>query len=252
MDTRLIGKTIYIGREAGEGRLKLMMQVGNVMKDIAIGNPGSVPETVSRCLGPQKAHCSIEVCRNGALKFSNMNERNVTTLDGHWIETMTVTSTSSTELNLGADNYVVDIDAVLDAALSLLPNVYDIKPLEAVWNEYEETIRNIRLKREKFQAIFSVTSILSSLGILCMIIPGLGWVRIVLIVLSVALGAVACVYKFQAPKKNLAQEKELNDKFFESYVCPNGNCNHFLGRQEYRVLRQNKGCPYCKCQWVEE
>ena len=78
MDTRLVGKKIFVGREPGNARLKLLMQVGNEMKETTIGDNNSVDSTVSRCLSAERAHCCIEICQDQRLRLINMNENNIT------------------------------------------------------------------------------------------------------------------------------------------------------------------------------
>ena len=49
--------------------------------------------------------------------------------------------------------------------------------------------------------------------------------------------------------KSLEERKELDKKFQKDYVCP--KCKHFLGVKPYEILRQDKFCPYNKCEWAE-
>lgn len=251
MDTRLIGKKIYIGREPGNARLKLLMQVGGVMKETTIGENNSVNGAVSRCLDAGRAHCCIEVCQDGRLKLTNMNESNLTSVQGRYIESKAFSLQPLPEVILGSENYVLDLNAVLKAASCLLPQDFDIRPLETVWNDYEDKIKSIKLKREKFSAISSVTGILSTLGMVCLFIPGLGTFRILFVLLSLVLAVIFFVYRFKAPERNMKEDEEIKNKLISDYVCPNPNCKHFLGTTPYIILSQNRACPYCKGKWVQ-
>lgn len=249
MDTRLVGKKIFVGREPGNARLKLLMQVGNEIKETTIGDNNSVDSTVSRCLSAERAHCCIEICQDQRLRLINMNENNITSLQGRYIDSMTFALQPTTEVILGSEKYVLDLDAVLKAASNLFPQMFDIKMLETVWNEYEKNVSALRVKKEKFAAISSITGILSTLGMVCLFIPGLGSFRILFIALSLMLMIVFFVYRFKAPEKNIKEETAIKDKLISNYVCPNPNCQHFLGMTPYRILSQNHACPYCKGKW---
>ena len=52
MDARLIGKKIFVGREPGNARLKLLMQVGDKMKETTIGDNNSVDSIAAFILLP--------------------------------------------------------------------------------------------------------------------------------------------------------------------------------------------------------
>ena len=252
MDARLIGKKIFVGREPGNARLKLLMQVGDEMKETTIGDNNSVDSTVSRCLSAERAHCCIEVCQDRRLRLTNMNENNITSLQERYIDSVTFELQPNTEVILGSEKYVLDLNAVLRAVSYLFPQVFDIKPLEAVWSEYENSVRSIKVRREKFVAISSVTGILSTLGMVCLFIPGLGSFRILFVLLSLALAVIFFVYKFKAPEKNIKEDEDVKNKLISDYVCPNPNCRQFLGTIPYRILSQNHACPYCKGKWEKQ
>ena len=251
MDTRLIGKTVYIGREAATSRLRLMMNVDGSMKDTSVDTAGKVPDTVSRCLGESKAHCSVEFCAGNKVKVRNMNDHNVTFINDHAIDVKMVDVNPQLSIKLGPDGYKIGMDALISAASALLPQLYDIRPLEKVWNDYEKQLRDLRLKRERFVAVSSITGILSTCGMICMFIEPLKDLRILFLVITLVLSIYFIKARLSAPKKNMEDEQKIKDQFMDNYVCPNPNCNHFLGMSPYRVLRQNKNCPYCKAKLEE-
>ena len=50
---------------------------------------------------------------------------------------------------------------------------------------------------------------------------------------------------------SIEDRKSAQDKLIDNYVCPHDDCRHFLGSQPYKVIRQNKKCPYCGKPWTE-
>ena len=70
---RLKGKTIFIGKEPGQGRLMLAIKDGGQIKATTLGQTNSVPNCVSRCKPAEDiAHCKIDfdVNINSDLKTS--------------------------------------------------------------------------------------------------------------------------------------------------------------------------------------
>lgn len=252
MDKRLYGKTILIGREANTSRLKLMMNVDGAMKETSIGEQGSVPSSVSRCMD-DRAHCSIEIHDAKNLKVTNLNVSNCTKVNciDREIHVKCVELTENLQIFLGSENYRLDVAAVLSAASGLLPQVYDIKPLEKVWNDYEAETRDFRLKRERFNVISSITGILSSCGMICMFVPGFEHLRILFLVITLILSVFFLMVRISAPKKNIEKEQQIKTKFTDNYICPNPNCKRFVGNTPYNLLRQNKNCQYCRAKWTE-
>ena len=51
---------------------------------------------------------------------------------------------------------------------------------------------------------------------------------------------------------SVEDRKKAQNELIDNYICPNPKCKHFLGQQPYKVLRQNKNCPYCKAKWNEK
>lgn len=251
MDNRLLGKTILVGRESGTSRLKLIMRLDGTLKEISMGKEGSVPSSVSRCLGEGKAHCMIEIRNDGKVIVKNMNDSNVTSVNGLVIESKTVDADSKVVIRLGVEDFSVTLQEILDAVSSLFPQIYDIRPLEKVWEDYEGGLRDFRLKKERFVAISSVTGILTTCGMICMFIPGLEKMRVLFLVITVILAIFFFMARLSAPKKNFEEEQRIKNQFMDNYVCPNPKCKHFLGSSPYRVLRQNSACPHCRTKWTE-
>ena len=68
------------------------------------------------------------------------------------------------------------------------------------------------------------------------------------------IGLILMVRNYFRKKNDTSIEdmEHLNAELQTLYVCPNPDCRHFLGNKPYRVLRQDNGCPYCKCKFAKE
>ena len=98
----LHNKTILIGREPEKSRLMIAINTGNGIKATTIGEAGSVPNSVSRCIAVNNmAHCRLEVDKAGGMRLSNMKEENVTYVNGNEIMSKAVTADSTIELGRG-------------------------------------------------------------------------------------------------------------------------------------------------------
>ena len=70
------------------------------------------------------------------------------------------------------------------------------------------------------------------------------------------IGIIGNIYSFVGLKNDDASDvlERLNEDFQDRYVCPNPDCNKFLGNLSYRLLKRQYSmhCPYCKCEYVEK
>ena len=64
------------------------------------------------------------------------------------------------------------------------------------------------------------------------------------------------LYFINYKKKDTSYEerKEATERFTDEYVCPNPDCNKFLGNISYKLLKKQYSmhCPYCKSEYVEK
>ena len=64
------------------------------------------------------------------------------------------------------------------------------------------------------------------------------------------------LYFLNYKKKDTSYEerKAATEKFTDEYVCPNPECNKFLGNLSYKLLKKQYSmqCPYCKSEFVEK
>lgn len=245
----LKGKTVLIGKNPSDCRLHISVKINGQPKSTAIGEMGSVSKCVSRS-DPSKgvAHCKIDINNNGNMILTNVKLENTTYVNGAEIMSKQITKDSVVELGVG--RYRLDICAVLEAASKLVevvePKVYPIKHLEAVWNEYNGSIKKIRKGQQRLGVYSSIPMGLSMLGgIVAGVVPE---IRIAAIVFTgVAFGVFLLTLFVRTKDDSIEKTEEVTEKFQSKYICPNPKCKHFMGMQSYTILRQNKKCPYCGC-----
>lgn len=273
----LYNKTILIGREPGANRLLIAINVDGAVKLGTIGENDSVNRSVSRCRpGENMAHCMIEVSDAGAMKVVNINDSNMTYVDGALVESKRVTA--DCKLELGCEKYPVKVKDILNVAKEIVlvkqevkkePNVPDaasksrqaddadsfsIKGLEKVWNDHNANLKRLQKEQKRLGLIKGMylpcTLVSSAVGFFA---SNLGSGVMLVSYFLYALAAAALFYGLYKTftDKSLEIREKLNDEFIDNYSCPNPKCGHFMGNLPYKVLRQNKNCPYCRCKFTE-
>ena len=99
------------------------------------GQTGSVPMDVSR------HHISLQSAGNGKWIIKNLNERNVTFVNGIAIESKTISESDKVEL--GNSHYLFPWTALQEPKVETI----DIRPLRHVWEEYNQ--ENIRIRKQQ-------------------------------------------------------------------------------------------------------
>ncbi|MCH4155955.1 MAG: FHA domain-containing protein [Muribaculaceae bacterium] len=232
---------IFIGRD--EQTSKLRVSIGKEFK--LYGENGSVPMTVSR------QHCSLLITDDGRMSLNNLQTgKNYTYVNGVCVESKHVTKADKIEL--GPKKYRLDLSkALIDVKLP--PKTYNIKPIEKVWNDYHETKLNIQIKERKFNAVRSVTGILTPAAVLIgWMMGGRGTLFYALYVVIFVVGLVLFIYAYSSSSKTPKILDKLDNDFRDKYVCPNQDCHRFLGYNKYSdLLRQGK-CGCCGSKFCEE
>ena len=77
-------------------------------------------------------------------------------------------------------------------------------------------------------------------------IPGL---RGIFITIAAVFAVTFAVIRIKSAANVPLIQKELDEKFQDTYVCP--HCSHFLGNQRYELVLRNGGCPWCKSKFTE-
>ena len=245
----LEGKTILIGKEPGQGRL--LIAVKGVPKVTTLGQAGSVPNSVSRCKpGEGIAHCQIEVDSTGGLKLTNLKAQNVTYVNDADIVWKQINQNTDS-VALGKDKYVINIKEILDAARKLFGETFDISPLKDVWDDYSANLKKIKIRQKHIGLLSSIPIAFTMLGtIIIGVAPEIRPFAIVFTGIALIVMLIGLYLRFT--DKSIEETEKLNDKFQDRYVCPNPKCHQYLGNTPYKLLRQKKNCPSCKCQWREE
>lgn len=262
---RLIGKSILIGKEPGQGRLLVAVAVEGQPRQAILQT--AVPDSVSRCKPHENiAHCKITVDDNGSLRLFNLKSQNVTYVDGMEIESKAINANS--RVALGKDHFPISIAAILNAAKQLVPQSnsagsegnnkleggFSIAHLEKVWDEYETALEHIQIKQQKANKMRMLPIMIGSLSAVAS--PVIATVAAVeSLYITVPIAAISFLMYFviyQRKDTSIDEKKEANMRFMTHYVCPNPECRHFMGNQHYQILAQSTKCPYCGAKFSTE
>lgn len=199
------------------------------------GKAGSVPMDVSR------HHISLKPAEAGKWIIRNLNERNVTFVNGISIESKTVSEKDNVEL--GNSHYLFPWAALQEPKAE----VADIRPLQHIWEEYNQENIRIRKRQRDNGLLASVPMGFTMLGGL---VAGVGPAEIRGIAyVFTAIALIIMLYGFyrRFTDNSIEEQEELKKKLQRSYTCP--KCGHFLGFQDYEVLAQSDACPYCRTKY---
>jgi len=199
------------------------------------GQPGSVPMDVSR------HHLSLQPIDEGKWKIKNLNEQNVTFVNGIAIESKNISENDKVEL--GNSHYLLNWEALSEPK----EETVDIRPLKIIWKEYDEKKFDSQIAERKFNAARSATGIITMLAIAFSIILGHGPIYIILYALAIGISLAFTYLAYKKSTEVPKQQRELTKRFQQTYVCP--KCGHFMGFQDYDILVQSDACPYCKTKY---
>ena len=222
---------IIIGRDQQTRQLSIVKD--GVTKHY--GQPGSVPMDVSR------HHLSLQPIDEGKWKIKNLNEQNVTFVNGIAIESKSISEKDKVEL--GNSHYLLNWEALSEPK----EETVDIRPLKIIWKEYDEKKFDSQIAERKFNAARSATGIITMLAIACSIILGHGPIYIILYALAIGISLAFTYLAYKKSTEVPKQQRELTKRFQQTYVCP--KCGHFMGFQDYDILVQSDACPYCKTKY---
>ncbi len=258
----LKGKSILIGKEPEHGRLQVSFSVNAERRTAFIGQPGSVPTCVSRC-NPEKgvAHCRIDIDQSGKMRLTNIKEQNVTYVNDIEIECKAIKPDSI--ISMGKDRFLIDTTTILNAvrqasstsksqkrqtpaSTKTKQDSYSINHLREVRATFETDIEKIQRKQQLMARFRMIPIMLGSLSTLIAILAGHSseitlYITAPIAVLSFITYAILLAQK----DTSIDDRKKAEDIFMDNYVCPNPNCNHFMGNTPYKILRQTKKCPWC-------
>ena len=222
---------IIIGRDQ-QTRQLCVIKDGNSK---LCGQPGSVPMDVSR------HHISLQPAGNGKWKIKNLNERNVTFVNGVAVESKTISE--SDRIELGNSHYLFSW-AVLQEPKE---ETIDIRPLKVVWDNYQQNEIEIR-DRQKNNGLWASVPLGFSMlgGLIAGVAPEIREIALIF----TGLAFLIFIYGlYRRSQDNSTVELKANqDEFEMKWVCP--KCKHPLTCfRSYIILSQSDACPYCKTKY---
>lgn len=262
MDNNTYGKSILIGREDGQNRLLVAVEIDGRPYYTPIGVAGSVPSSVSRCMPNEgKAHCRLDIDENGKMLITNLKTQNITCVNGSEIIKKYIDETNT--VTLGRDGYALNIASVLETATKMITKVkgsrppqapeFSISHLEQIWNDYNERNEEIDKDQLVTNLMMRIPFIFSTLsGVITGVakannMDGIGNFTLILTII----GFVVLIYGFHKSMTSPASKmkKENQNDFKSKYICPNPECKRKLTNFDYEELQKMKKCPYCGCRF---
>lgn len=224
--------------------------------EIIVGRKGNQAFTITD-MSVSGKHLKLTTLPDGNVEVEDLGSSNGTFIDGVRIIKKVVSR--NTTIQLGS-KYTFKVSDVFPEApkVSTLQQSnapaqpkpvpeYSIKHLRLVWDEYEETIANIREKSQQMGKKRMIPMMLGSFSGLISAFVGSG------AFVTIPIAVVSFIFMFKAyNEKDTSHEdtKAAKDTLINKYVCPNPECHRSLPHQDYSLLSQNTNCPYCKCKWT--
>lgn len=196
------------------------------------GQLGSVPMDVSR------HHISLQPQGDGKWLVKNLNERNVTFVNGISIETKTISNQDKVEL--GNSHYLFPWESLNNPT----EEVIDIRPLQKIWNEYDRQCMELDIAERKFNAARSAAGVITMIAIACSFILGHGPIYLLLYAAAIGISIAFAIQAYNNAAAVPYKRKEIKKDFQRKYICP--KCNTFMGYQDYDLLSQKDSCPNCR------
>ena len=202
------------------------------------GKSGSVPMDVSR------KHLAIEQVGNRKWIIKNLNDLNVTYVNGVSIESKTVTEEDKVEL--GNSRYVLMWSDLYEPEKPEEEKV-DIRPLQEVWNDYNQQNIQIRKRQKNTGLLASIPMGFTMLGGLISGIAPEDIRLIAYMLTAIALSIMIYGFYRRFTDNSIEEQEEIKKRFQRKYSCP--KCGHFMGFQDYEILVQGDACPYCRTKY---
>ena len=244
---------MIIGREAFSDAPRLAVTMNG--KTDFLGNPGSVPKSISR------KHCKITIGDDSLMTVENltiqpgsMSVPNEVYVDGEDIIKKSGVPMDSIivlgpkpQNNNEKTQYKFTVKTILK---TLGQNqVYPIGHLKKVYEDYQKEKFDLQVYIGKLNALSALPGVLSMTSIgLAVVIPAL---RIVMIVVAALFALAFAIIRYKNASKIPLKTRDMEDRFRKKYICPNPTCHHFLGNTPYTELAEHKECPYCHCRFTE-
>ena len=219
---------IIIGRDQ-QTRQLCVVKDGNSR---LYGQPNTVPMDVSR------HHISLQPAGNGKWQIKNLNERNVTFVNGIAIESKTISENDKIEL--GNSHYLFSWGALQEPKEETI----DIRSLKRIWDNYQQEDTAIRNRQKNHGLLASIPLGFSMLGgIIAGVAPEIREVALVFTGIAFLLFIYGLYRRSQ--DNSTIELKRLQEDFDQKWVCP--KCKRPLTCfRSYTILSQNDACPFCK------
>ncbi len=219
---------IIIGRDQQTRQLCIVKDGNSKL----YGQPNSVPMDVSR------HHISLQPAGNGKWQIKNLNERNVTFVNGIAVESKTISEKDKIEL--GNSHYLFSWAALQEPKVETV----DIRPLKKVWENYKNRTSELSIASQKFNIARSATGIITMLAIACGFAIGHGPVYMLIYGFAITISACFAYKAWTDVSKKQSKLDDYQEEFDSSWVCP--KCGHPLNAKNYTVLSKLDACPFCK------
>jgi hypothetical protein len=219
---------IIIGRDQQTRQLCIVKDGNSKL----YGQPNSVPMDVSR------HHISLQPAGNGKWQIKNLNERNVTFVNGIAVESKTISEKDKIEL--GNSHYLFQWDALNEPKVETI----DIRSLKKIWDDYQQEDTAIRNRQKNNGLLASIPLGFSMLGgIIAGVAPEIREVALVFTGIAFLLFIYGLYRRSQ--DNSTIELKRLQEDFDQKWVCP--KCKRPLTCfRSYTILSQNDACPFCK------
>ena len=219
---------IIIGRDQKTRQLSVVKDGNSRL----YGRPNSVPMDVSR------HHISLQPAGSGRWKIRNLNEQNVTFVNGIAVESKTISENDKIEL--GNSHYLLSWSALQEPKLETV----DIRQLKRVWDEYNSANIEIRKRQKNIGLLASIPIGITMLGGLLSGVAPDDLKPFAYVFTAIALIVMLYGFYRRFTDNSIEEQEEIKKTFQRRYTCP--KCGHFMGFQDYDILTQSDACPYCK------
>ena len=224
--------------------------------EIIVGRQGNQRTPITDATVSRK-HCRLTDNGDGTFTLENISTTACTYVNGLQVFKTTVKPADIIGLGENVRTKVADLlplTPAAPAAPAASVKEYSIRHLEEVWKEYDRRTTEIKEEQRNTNLLRSLAPMFTmGSGAVAGIAKACEWdesIFIFTIVLTV-IGILIMLFAFIKGYRDSSIEdtKSLNRWMQDNYVCPNPDCRHFVGMKDYHVLRQDIGCPYCKCKF---
>lgn len=219
---------IIIGRDSETCRL-------SVIRD---GVPALVDSVENLPMDVSRQHLELEKVGDRKWRLKNLNDKNVTYVNGISIESKVVSEDDN--VTLGNSRYLFNWQVLYEKSMSGV----DIRPLETIWNDFNQQNINIRKRQKNIGLLASIPMGFTMVGGLVSGIASEDIRPIAYLFTFIALTIMIYGFYKRFTDNSIEEQEEIKKQFQRKYVCP--QCGHFLGFQDYELLIQTNECPFCK------